>query len=74
MIDKTRLAKHLLEDLQTLRRLFEEVRPEGCCGKATMRENGKGESIVCANDCEWQKIDLALATAMVDAEIIGKDT
>lgn len=72
MIDKAKLASCLLEDLQALRKLFDDVRPEACCRKGVMREVGKGESIVCVDDCKWQEIDLKLATAMVDAELISK--
>lgn len=62
----------LLDNLNALRAKLDSVRPEACCKKTTMVEHGKGESIVCRNDCPWQEVDKLLATAMIDAEILCK--
>ena len=60
---------NLLDELKELRVLLKQVRPEKCCKGDIMVEHGKGESLVCSNDCKWQKIELILATAMIDAEL-----
>lgn len=60
----------LLEDLEALKKLLFEVRPEHCCEGGIMVESGKGESHVCSDDCKWQQIYLKLATAMVSAELV----
>jgi hypothetical protein len=68
------MTTYLQQNLDELRREIEAVRPEACCAKTTMREVGKGESVVCTEDCKWQEIDRLLAVVMIDVEILVRAT
>jgi hypothetical protein len=55
-----------LENLQAIRKHVATMRPKECCQGATMKENGKEPYKVCSMDCQWQKLDLLIANAIVD--------
>ena len=65
--DKRQALKETLKELQDH---VQTMRPEECCTPEPMIEVCKGTTMVCSNDCLWQKLDLLLATAMVYGDIV----
>lgn len=62
----------LIDGLNDLRHQIQSMRPKACCEKAIYHETGGKVSVVCANDCKWQKLERILATVMVDADLVSK--
>ena len=62
----------LQENLEKMRILIRDLRPDTCCEPQPMTEVGKGTSVVCSNDCKWQELEGLLAVAMVDADLLSK--
>jgi hypothetical protein len=66
------LAADLVERLNEFRKQVESAWPDNCCPKGIMRESNGRETVCCVDDCPWMKMQLTIATAMVDAEILAK--
>lgn len=62
----------VVEGLQGIRKAVEKLRPEACCRKGTMCESNGRKTQMCVSDCPWSKLELLIASTMVDAEILEK--
>lgn len=54
------------EAVEQIRRQVERMRPGKCCKGAVMVAGGKRLE-VCSEDCEWERLELLVANASVDA-------
>lgn len=54
------------EAVDQIRRQVAKMRPEKCC-KGTVMVAGGRRHEVCSEDCEWDRLELLVANASVDA-------
>jgi len=63
----SRGRRPIVESVELVRLQVDRMWPEDCCAKMPMVAAGK-RSMVCSDDCPWQKLELLVANASVDAE------
>jgi len=68
-VEATSPRVDVCQSLDEIRRHIARMRPEDCCRKQPMVAGGR-RTMVCSNSCAWQKLDLLVATASVDAEVL----
>jgi len=66
------LATDLVARLNEFRKQIETSWPDNCCAKGIMRESNGRETLCCVDDCPWSEMELTIANALVDAEILAK--
>lgn len=70
-VSSAALAADLVQRLNAFRRQVEKSWPANCCAKGVMRENNGRETLGCVDSCPWNSMELTIANALVDAEILA---